>query len=356
MRAAAAAAIVAATCQTWLLAQSPGRPVFIRPTAATIAPMLDAYGRGDHAAVSKWASSVLRWSRLEIQDLEAVFDRSPLSSRVKAAFVLELAAGATFLPETMFNKGRTLLVQRGPLGANRGDDEFEVLWHHAALGVMQGRVQFAAEDRYLDEIGPRFEDARRREIDLPTRFPLARAVAAAGLCCWDPGEQYLTARGSSFQFNPPRHTLSIEAALVRFEEAARIEELRAEALIRGGVLLAEAGRERKAVEWFERVPPHDDTVLGYVQHVIHGRMLDKLARTADAVAAYRRALDSLPGAQTARIGLAAALLRLGHADEAVAIAAAARQPGASEVGRLTFHLADARFLPQWLSEIRRRAR
>lgn len=348
-----AAAAVVATYHTRLqAAQALQPPVWIRPTAENIAPVLTAYGGGADEAAAKWASSLRWWGPASVKDLESVLASSAFSARTKAAFVLELFVTSVYPP--LLETGRTLLAQHGPLGVKRGDDEFEVLWHHTALGAMQGGVRFTAEDQYLDEIDPRFEDARRRSVEPANRFALARAIAAAGLCCWNQ-ESWLTSRGMAIAItNAPRRRVgTLEFALSLFEDAARIDALRTEALIRGAVLLFEGGRERKALEWFERVPPHDDIVLGYVQHLTHGRVLDALDRPADAAAAYRRALAILPGAQTAGIGLAAALLRTGSADEAVEVAAAARRGGTSEAPRLTFHMADARFIPQWLSEIRR---
>jgi cytochrome c-type biogenesis protein CcmH/NrfG len=104
------------------------------------------------------------------------------------------------------------------------------------------------------------------------------------------------------------------------------------------------------------VPAHDDMMLGYVQHLTRGHVLDELDRPADAAAAYRRALEFMPTPQGAAIGLAAALLRSGDAEAAAAAAIAAKRLPRLSYGadpRVRFRQADARFLPLWLAEIRK---
>jgi hypothetical protein len=348
---------VALLCEAWLLATpQPQRP-FIAPTGAAISSVLAAYAGGDDLAVSRWIPSIGYWGLASLKEVEQILDASPAPNRTKAAFVLEIIAGGRDAVRHSFHELGLSWLGKGakPLGTEPATDRFEVLWHQTAIAAAQGQLRFPTQQAFLDAIQPRFEDARRRGVEPPNRFPLARAIAAAGLCCWDPREQAAMTSSGGFvmAFGPVQHTGSREYAVVLFEKAAELEPLRAEALVRGALLLHQGGHDRKAAEWLERVPPHDDLVLGYVQHLTHGRVLDALDRPLDAAAAYRRALETVPGTQTAGIGLAAALLRAGQVDEAMTAAAAARRPAASEAPRLTFHLADSRFIPQWLSEIRR---
>ena len=117
--------------------------------------------------------------------------------------------------------------------------------------------------------------------------------------------------------------------------------------------------DRIAITWgrltaTQPTPPHDDSMLNYVQHLTRGRLFDGADRAADAASAYRRALEAEPRSQLAAIGLAAALLRSARADEAVDAAARARTLGAEHTRHdQAFRQADLRFVRGWLSEIRR---
>jgi tetratricopeptide (TPR) repeat protein len=236
------------------------------------------------------------------------------------------------------------------LGDDAGDDRFELLWHQTALGVAQGVQQWDLQQEYLDAIRGRFEQARQRGVWADSRIPLARAIAAAGLCCARsaPGEPVQWVRFSS---RPPATTF--QAAMALFEEAARVPALRVEALIRGGMLLRATGHDAEALAWFGQVPD-DDRSFGYVHHLTRGRILDALHRPAEAVAAYEAALRDAPTAQLAGIGLAAALLRSGRAEAAARTAMEVRRaPGGPTNHFREFQRADVRFVPEWLAEIRR---
>ena len=86
-----------------------------------------------------------------------------------------------------------------------------------------------------------------------------------------------------------------------------------------------AGRTEQARSWLEQVPPHADRVVGNVQQLTHGRVLDRLDRAGDAADASRKALAIEPHAQRAAIGLAAALMRTGAEEEAGRAAADTRR-------------------------------
>jgi tetratricopeptide (TPR) repeat protein len=141
-----------------------------------------------------------------------------------------------------------------------------------------------------------------------------------------------------------------------FKQAAAMSALEVEARIRAGVALEGVGRHEAALEWLDGVPAHDDAPLGYVQHLARGHAFDALNRPREAAAAYQRALEYAPTAQLAAIGQAAALLRAGDVEAAAAVADRTRLvPKVSVAGdpRLIFRRADARFLLEWIAEIRR---
>jgi tetratricopeptide (TPR) repeat protein len=251
--------------------------------------------------------------------------------------------------------GRELLEEGAkPIGADAEADRFEVLWHQTALAVAQRGELYTVQDRHLEAIRPRFDAARRRGVEPASRLRLARAIAAVGLCCPDslPGHGF----GRIVTNAPARPTGSADGALVLFKEAAAIPALTVEARIRAGVLLYGVGREKPAVEWLEGVPAHDDAMLGYVQHLTLGHAYEALDRLSEAAGAYARARAYMPTAQSAAIGEASALLRLGRAEDASRVADAARKGAHVSPAldpRQVFRGGDARFIGQWLAEIRR---
>jgi tetratricopeptide (TPR) repeat protein len=244
------------------------------------------------------------------------------------------------------------------LGADAAEDRFELLFHHVTIGLLQERMDVKPLDDYVDAVGSKFDEARRRGVALETRIPLARAFTSALLCCWTRSGVLRTFRDLS------RSRVTLADALAQFEEAAREPALRAEALIRGAKLLLDNNRGTDALAWLERVPDYSDQVLGYMHHWIHARRLDNVDRPADAAAAYRRVLAFAPRSQAATIGLAAALQRAGRAEESAKAAADARamhvvispaESATHDLGDLmpTFDRGDSRFVQQWLAEVRR---
>ncbi|MEX2271967.1 MAG: hypothetical protein WD690_10870 [Vicinamibacterales bacterium] len=330
------------------------KPAVKAPRAATLEAEAQAafaaYAAGEDLAVERWVGRV-NFSTL--QRLEDIAARPAPWNRTRAAFLLEIAAAApTYARGRFLAAGRSMVMARPvPLGQDPVEDRFEVLWHQAALGLLQPGSEVALQQEYLAAVVPRFEEAGRRGVTLETRLPLARASLDAILCCWTP------VMGALVREIPRamRGAATLESALSLFERAAAAPALRAEALIRGAVLLYDAGRYEDALAWFDRVPPYDDPGLTYAHHLTRGRALDLLNRpAAEAAAAYVTAVEGGPIDQRAGIGLASALLRSGRPEEAaVAAAHARRMPDRATNALSQLQRADFRFVPEWLREIRR---
>jgi tetratricopeptide (TPR) repeat protein len=322
----------------------------------SIHEVLAAYEGGDDRAVERWVTSQQGRSSLASLETVIVMDTTPWR-RAKPAFVLEAVVAMTGT-RTLSSRAASLLTAGAaqmagrptPLGVNPEEDRFELLWYQAAIGVAQGLQQYWLQQDLLDIVAQRCRDVPRLVDE--SRIPLARGIAAAGLCCWKrvPGEVVQIVQPSE------RRHMRVEQAIALFEEAAKKPALSVEALVRGAVLLHKVERDAQALAWFDRVPPHQDRALGYVHHLNYARVLDGTSRAEGAVTAYRAALDYEPASQLPAIGLAAALMRTGRADEAVAAAAAAKRLAAEKVGLnydLTYQRADSRFVAGWLEEIRR---
>jgi len=356
------------------------RPHVPDAIAASINAALEAYANGDDLAVERLMAT--RDGSSSLPYVGRVMSDGAAWSRARAAFVLEAAALArTYRVHTLLDMGRALVMGRAiPLEDSpsaAADRRFEWLWHQAAIGILQGHRQIQWQHEYLTHAGPRL-DALGVDGSFQSRLPLMRATIAASLCCWKkvPGEAIQHA------VLPARPVVSRDDAVALFAAAASAPALRAEALIRAGKLLHEAGRDREAAAWFDRI---DDAAVSdlpafirYVSHLTHGRVLDALDRPAEAALAYRAALRVADDGQLAGIGLAAALLRSGQPEQASAAAASARQarprdpfelaaeagaaplwsagstrPQDDRMGPLRdFQRGDARFVRAWLAEIR----
>jgi tetratricopeptide (TPR) repeat protein len=356
LRAVAVGVLAAGTIALSAEQRRPADRARVTPAEAQrLEEAMTAYAGGDDRAAERWIASARGLANLAQLDL-VVRRASTTWQRSTPAFVLEVAAviqdARTFRVPDLLKLGQSLIVGRpAAWGADAAEDRFELLWHQAALGVAQGIEQYWLQQDLLDVVRLRFTGAGQDALLRTTRVPLARAVAAAGLCCWERGP------GEIVQMIPPsgRRPVTADQALALFEAAAAaIPALRVEALIRGAVLLSKLGRSAEALAWFDRVPAHDDRVPGYVQQLTLARLLDAADRAGDASAAYRRALDAEPRSQLAAIGLAASLLRSGRAADAADTAARARTMGPEPTQHdQAFRRGDLRFVPEWLVEIRR---
>jgi tetratricopeptide (TPR) repeat protein len=318
---------------------------------------LQEYTAGDDEAVGRWLRT--RDGQDSLVALEQAFPATDPPkvpwTRARAAFLLEIAAAT---PQTGRDRqrairiGRAMTVARPPLGGNGGDDRFETLWHQTAIALLQAAPLYVEQDNYLTAIAPRYDEAALRGVQLPSRFDLARAIAWAGMCCQRRSSSSVTI---GREFNPPRDWPTLDKTLAMFTRATADGELRTEALVRGAVVLFDAGRPKDALAWLERAPgDHDDRVVHYAQSFTLGRVHDALQQPDRAAQAYGAARKDEPSAQLPAIGLAAALLRSGDAEQAVRVAGEARRlPEIAPDPWVTFQRADARFVPVWLTELRR---
>lgn len=314
-------------------------------TEQSPAEVFAAYERGDDGAVRRWVSSLgERGTPLdEIAELRAPY----AYSRTAAAFLLEVAVArpSGALARSALNRGRTLVMNRGALGTSPEDDQFEVLWHHAALAVAQEHFSIPFQTSYLTEVLPRF-----KSTSLRTRLPLAYAIALAEGCC-PAGVVPDSIRWSARVFEQPP-TLAL--ALAAFDAAAGDTTLRSEALLRSAIILTRAGRHMDAVSRLERARDGLEPALAYVHRLSLGRALLEVNRPDEAALALEEAQAIEGDGQLAAIGLAAAYLQVGRIDDAAAVAARARRMP-QQVGRglEVLDRADGRFVRVWLAEIRR---
>jgi hypothetical protein len=123
-------------------------------------------------------------------------------------------------------------------------------------------------------------------------------------------------------------TLSISGgartrATQHFQVAAARPATRQEALIRWAAFDSDRGDQEAALKHLVDAGPLSSDVLQYWGGVIRGRALERAKHIPEAIDAYRSVVAQFPGAQTARLSLAAALVDAHRVLEASTIVSSA---------------------------------
>jgi tetratricopeptide (TPR) repeat protein len=344
-----------------------------------------SYADGQYDAVAKEINTIADLNALnppkpaDLRKWLGAWDRS------KSAYLLELALAAGPISRTaqaaFLSEGRLYVITRTALvGTSPPDDEFEVLWHKAAMGLLEEVMFFSAESVYLDTVQRRYTSRPGGPtLTLDPRFVFERAVATEQYCWRAPegigGPPMIDASDPSLRVaggqpvemypNPTgtegrpltRKECLAEAAKQFAAAAAVTPDIAAESLTRAAWLKAQLGAYKDALELNDRSGATDDNVVAYWQQLFRGRILTGLGRDADAERAYRAALTAHASAHSANIGLALTLFKLKRLNEARALAASIRQAPPDVVDPWWTYLgADARFVTKWVEEVREKIR
>jgi tetratricopeptide (TPR) repeat protein len=221
------------------------------------------------------------------------------------------------------------LRESAPLGA-------EEAWHVAALALLERSSTVTALEHHL-------EHAENR-VPAGERWPLVRALIDE----WK-------SENNRLDDGTRRVSGSVASrAAEHFQQAAQRASVRQEALLRWAAFESDLGRQDAALAKLDAIGPLADPFLRYWLGVIKGRALRRAHRPEDAIAAYRSSIAELPSAQSAALGLAAALVSLQRLTEAADVAARAVAPvPASPPDPWTqFRSPDVRFWPSALDRIR----
>jgi tetratricopeptide (TPR) repeat protein len=233
----------------------------------------------------------------------------PAAPKREAVLALDLIEPALFSPRpdardaAVTQLDRFAKLIRHPLEP----EEFERLWHFAAICLLQGAIRPADVHQHVDRALARFPDT--------PQFVLARAIASE--------QRSVTARRTSVLES--RDTTPAAAAATvaeQYRAAAAFPETAAEARIRLGYVLVRAGRFPEALAELNaagaaRLP---DAALAYLHRLFLGLALNGAGRADEALTAFREADRFAPGAQAARVALMNALLRAGDRQGAETIA------------------------------------
>jgi tetratricopeptide (TPR) repeat protein len=291
--------------------------------------------------------------------------------RRKALLLLEIARTtgqvSPRFPPVVVDAGRRYLLTAGLGELATPETAAPVhLWHRIAAALLQKWGTSLHVEAYARDV------ASRTGAPLDPRLALARAVARERTC-WDnrPGLSQLDVESDVLtraagvkvrgdldglpafrEAKVTAHKTCLSDALTRFEAAVAMDDARDEARVRGGWVLFQLDRFQEALEWLDSAAPQNDRELEYWSMLIRGRVLELLAdRSQDALSAYQAAQALYPGAQSAAVGQAIVLTRLGRAPEADTIARALRVSAAADPW-LIYPAGDHRFVDRWIDQLR----
>jgi len=357
----AAAVVVVAMAASGLSARQ-AKPADIKKRKAELQHVLDRYRAGGHEVVAREIPGPL-----DPLTRSALFEMlSPLGAHwepASAAFLLEVAvavsrAGGTSSPldvSRLVTVGRRVVLRRpAAIGRSPAEDRFEMVWHHVALGLLEGAGVWYGHNEHLVATEPRLLTLEKLEVPFQVRWPLMRAMNAAVQCCPNafvggPGITLIVMSGGQ----APQTPWAATDAVALFEKAAVSPALRGEALVREAHLYLGLGKVDAGLAALDRTGPIDDPLIRYASVLIRAGLLDRQGNAAAAADAYEAATRLGPGAQVPAIGLAAALLRAGRVDDAVVAADTARRmPTDGEDPWPVFRRADGRFVDGWLTALR----
>ena len=335
------------------------------PQRVALDDVLTAYVAGDFDIVKRTFAKSLDFQRRLRVDRPRELDRwLGQWDRGKALLLLEFArTSATVAPQYVYvivAAGRRYFALTYVPSVETHD--FARDWHRAAVGLLQGISGSDHVENHLIDLpaDPRLLLARaiaqerrcwtyRPSLDQPT-IRVDKLLQTAGVRVRDDTRGPLKSDREEFL---AKHSACLRETLSRFEAAVRLEDVAAEALVRGGWTLLQDGRPKEALEWLDAAKPRDDRDLEYWHHLFRGRALDTLARTQDAVDAYKAALALYPHAQSAGVGLAIALMRLDRGAEADQVARSIREGGGDASDPwLHYPRGDDRFAGRWIDSLR----
>jgi VWFA-related protein len=274
---------------------------------SSIRSLAETFDRGDVPAARAALRSVsnLRSVIHAYADEGALWAAAP---RHEAMFVLELAGAGVLSPdaatrdEALALLGRQHDLVRQPLGS----DAFECAWYEAEAAVLSSRaLAIQTIDATTSAI-----------VRCPDTAGLVLSRAAATDALWS------TANARTAAERAGRKLIASPAdVLARYDEAVTRPEVAAEAGIRSAWLDYRIGNYADAVarlDAADRQPA--DRVVRFFGHFVRGKVQQARGESAAAEGAYRSALVSWPGAQSARVSLMTLLLTHGQRGEAEQLA------------------------------------
>ena len=304
----------------------PPRPV-VPPEVQTLA---DVYDRGNYDALqramprSAELANTIRAFRMSISPW-------PNDPKRTAVFALEVALAGLRSDNTFAREegGRLLAEYHTRVRQPSGADAFECLWFLTESAALEGL--------FLPDSALLFIPRALQRCPTSPRLRLAHAFVSE--------QQWL--RGGL--------TRDQELEIVqRYEEAMKFPETEPEARVRAARFLYGLGMFDRALAVLDGgTAPSADKEVQYFSQLIRGQILRALGRSDDAVAAFRAALATWPGAQSARVALMTLHVNRGEREEAAKLAEATQTASENEFDPWwTYWLGDYRMYPAMLDKLR----
>ena len=309
----------------------------VQPQSFDLKAMLDVYARGDYDRAVQMAPADLGPLQLRfVQDGPAWINADPARAdqrrAVVAAFLLELAEaryesdGHRFLDLVEW-----MCMQ---LRAAGPPTEFERAWHaasHALAGRSRSRTYLLGEYARLPHQKPSTakpsdpqHPPARHLMHALERFPDDPHFQLSRIVAWTWGRDGEPLRNAADRVRDAlegrgngRVAPQMEAR-VALEPLMRIPEVAAEAHVRAGLIYFTVRDYAGAVREFEAAQPiATEPAMKYLAHFNAGRALEAASRIDSAIDEYRRALEIIPGAESATIAIAGLQFGRDEREEAI---------------------------------------
>ena len=259
----------------------------------------------------------------------------PDAPRRTAVFALELAVAAlrSDKRDARDEGGRLLVEYNVRLRQPEGADTFECSWLWTEVAALEGLVM--ADSAML--LVPRAVERCPRE----GRLHLAHAIISE--------QQWLRGTASANE---------VAGILDRYQAAIKFPEIAPEARMRAAWLLHRVGRLDEALALVDPRPAAGtDPYVLYLTDLVRGQILRARGQSDEAAKAYRDALTTWPGAQSARVALMTLLLSRGDRQEAAKLAEAVETASDNQFDPWwAYWLGDYRVYPTIVAKLRELAR
>jgi VWFA-related protein len=302
-------------------------PLPPRPLPDTIRPVAAAYERREYDAVGQSLSRVPDLANA-MRDLRLADPPWPNSPRRGPTFALELALlGLASNNGFVRDEAVRLLTQAHVQVERSPDDGFACAW-------------FLTEAAGLENLW-------QPDFSLPY---VARALAR---CTAEPRLQLARGVMLEQQLGEGSDSPRSQEILAAYANAAK-GETALEATLRSAWFAVRHGAAQQAVASLqEQTAPSSDPYVRYIYAMVQGHALRAVGRAEAAEAAYRRALEVSPGAQSARVALLTLMLSRGQTEEAEKLAESVQTAGRDQIDPWwTYSRGDARMFPAILARLR----
>ena len=297
--------------------------------AANVQALADLYTQGD-AALQKGLAQTQDLAAV-IRDFRASDNPWPDAPRRTAVFALQLGI-AGLRSDNRYARdegGRLLAEYNARVRVPSGADAFECSWLWTEVAALEGL--FMAESAML------FVPRAVERCPAEARLHLAHAIVSE--------QQWL--RGTTGTDEEAR-------ILERYEQAIKFQETGAEARMRAAWFLCRTGKLDQALALIDKpLAPNSDRYIQYLTDLVRGQVLRAQNRPDEAARAFRAALTTWPGAQSARVALMTLLLSRGERQEAASLADAAETAPPDQFDPWwTYWLGDYRVYPAIVAKLR----